>query len=96
MTAALQTRVTFAKAAKMMNVPERAVYLALELQRSGRADLVSAVERGEIKLHAALKIAKPEKYGKRRDRLRELVNVWSLATDAERAAFLASIGEVRQ
>lgn len=42
-----------------MNVSERLVYMARRLLRSGRDDLVEAVDRGEMTVHAALKAALP-------------------------------------
>ena len=88
MSATLQPRMTVAQAARMMNVPERTVYLAGELMRTGRSDLVARVEVGGLKLLDALRIAKPEKYGNRRDRLREMKNTWRLALPEERDAFI--------
>ena len=75
-------------AAKMMNVSERMVYMALELQRSGRGDLIAAVEAGGMSLHRALGLAKPARYGSRRDGCATLFRAWQAAAPAERAAFL--------
>ena len=91
MTATLRPRLTIEQAAKLMNVSERSVYLARELIRTGREDLCAKVEAGQLKILDALRLAKPEKYVKRRDRLRELRNVWRLATSEERAAFLSTM-----
>ena len=42
--------------AKAMNVSERQVYLARRVLRSGRDDLIQAVERGEMTVAAALRV----------------------------------------
>ena len=41
-------------------------YKAKELIATGREDLGGAVEAGKISLHRALRLAKPEKYGRRK------------------------------
>lgn len=56
--------ITIAQAARLMNVSVRSVYLAGELQRCS-PELAARVEAGELSIRAALRIAKPEKYGKR-------------------------------
>ena len=48
MTANLQNDITVKQAARLMNVSERSVYNAKRLCRSGREDLCSRVERGEL------------------------------------------------
>lgn len=53
---------TVEQAAKARNVSARLINMARELIRTGRADLVAAVERGDKPLHAVLKVAKPERY----------------------------------
>lgn len=53
------------QAAQMMNVSERSVYMARELQRCGRPDLCSRAKAGELTILEALRIAKPDKYAKR-------------------------------
>lgn len=52
------------QAAKVMGVSVRSIYLAAELQRC-RPDLADRVMAGEITVRQGLRIAKPEKYGKR-------------------------------
>jgi hypothetical protein len=84
----LSRRITFKQAAKLMNVSERSVYSALKLERSGRDDLVTAVERGELSLHAALKQLEP---ARRPNTIKPLVAAWNAATVAERITFLAAI-----
>ncbi len=90
--ATLQSGLTVRQAARALNVPERSVYLARELLRTGREDLAARVQSGEIKLLDALRIAKPGKYAVRRDRLRELRNVWRLATKRARGLPRRSVG----
>lgn len=90
MTANLQTVLTVKQAATVMNVSERAVYMAREL-RACRPDLGNKVMAGEMSLLAALKIAKPEKYAKRKDGPAVLLAAWNKATEGERAAFLDAI-----
>ncbi len=61
MTANLQAKgLTVKQAAQLMNVSERSVYYARKLARSGRQDLCGRVERGELRISAALKLAYPE------------------------------------
>ena len=93
MIADLQTRhLTVREAARVMNVSERGVYLAHELERTGRMDLYRAVESGTLSLHASLKIAKPEKYAKSTAPA-QARNAWSKLIDDERLAFLDWIVE---
>jgi hypothetical protein len=56
---------TIAQAAKAMNVSVRGVYLARELQRCSRPDLEARCMAGDLTIRQALRLAKPEKYGKR-------------------------------
>ena len=51
MTANLQTGMTVKQAAKALNVSERGIYDARRLIRTGRTDLVAAVERGDTAPH---------------------------------------------
>jgi hypothetical protein len=44
-----------------------AVYKARELIHTGREDICDEVMTGRLKMHAALKLAKPEKYGSGRN-----------------------------
>ena len=90
-TANLQ-RLTVKQAARVMNVSERSVYMAGELMRTGRHDLVAAVEAGTLKLHAALKAARPARQPRSKavDKLRA---AWVRASPEDRAAFLAWTAE---
>jgi hypothetical protein len=88
-TADLQSRLTVEQAAQHMNVSERMVYLARKLLRSGRDDLVAAVERGDLSLNAAIsKLAerpKPDGYA-------ALCRAWQKATHQERCRFMELMG----
>lgn len=55
----LQSGLSVKTAAKLMAVSERLVYMARELIRAGRTNLVSAVERDDLTIHAACQLAKP-------------------------------------
>jgi hypothetical protein len=78
-----------------MNVSERVVYMARELVRTGREDLILECEQGRMTVLGALKIAKPEKY---RPKVTPVPNgtevefalqaAWTRATNDERLAFL--------
>jgi hypothetical protein len=81
---------TVRDAARLMNVSERMVYMARELQIC-RPDLAAKVMAGELSVLAALRIAKPEKYSKKREPLDALKNAWVRASAAERMSFLAWI-----
>jgi hypothetical protein len=91
--APLSARITIKQAAAAMNVSERLVYMALELQRTGREDLVQAVKQGRMTVLAALKIAKPEKYCKFAARKPTLKQAWQAANEDERRTFLDWLGE---
>ena len=82
---------TVKQAAQLMNVSERQVYLARELVATGREDLVDSLMAGRMSLPAALRIAKPEKYDRRRNRYHDLVRAWNSCTEDQRAAFVAQI-----
>jgi hypothetical protein len=66
------------------------LYYAQELQRSGRKDLVAAVERGEMTVTGAVMklhgVAPPDCYGK-------LVQAWNRCDEDERARFLTALEE---
>lgn len=53
------------QAAQMMRVSERMVYMARELQRCSRPDLMARCRAGELTIREALRIAKPDRYAKR-------------------------------
>jgi hypothetical protein len=84
-------RMTVKQAAQLMNVSERQVYLAKELVATGREDLVDTIMAGRMSLPAALKIAKPAKYDRRRNRYHDLVKAWNACSEDQRAAFAAQI-----
>jgi hypothetical protein len=86
-TANLQTRFTVAQAATMMNVSVRSVYKAKALIKTGREDLIAAVEAGNLAIDRALKLAMPERY-KPRDGLAALTRAWCAASEDERTTFL--------
>jgi hypothetical protein len=71
-------------------VSERSMYTAISIRRSGRQDVIAAVERGEMSLHKASKIinATPG-----RTRLDRLVTAWRLASDGDRRRFIDWIAE---
>jgi hypothetical protein len=85
----LTVRQHVAALAKIMNVSERMIYLAMQLQRSGRADLIAAVERGTLSLHAA--IAKLEPMKPKLDGYTKLVKAWNAASEEERMRLLDAI-----
>ena len=89
MTANLQRKNAVREAAKLMKVSKRLVYYAGKLRRSGRQDLIEAVERGDMTLHKALKMldAKETRY----DGLAGLMRAWKRATDEEESTFLREI-----
>lgn len=88
-TANLQTKLTVAQAAKVMNVSERSVYMVGELMATGRQDLLQAVERGDISILGALKLAKPDKYAKpKRVSLRQLQKHYLGADERTKQQFL--------
>jgi hypothetical protein len=71
-----------------MNVSERAVYMGRRIVRSGRSDLITAIERGEMSLNAALKIINGPKPP---DGYSALCRAWNKATEDEQARFLAAL-----
>ena len=76
--------------ADAMAISERLLSYAQELQRSGREDLMAAVERGEMTVAGAVMelhgIALPDRYGK-------LVQAWNHCDEDERARFLTALEE---
>ena len=78
-----------------MNVSERSIYKARELLNTGREDLIAAVDQGRLTIHAALKLAKPEKYDKPRDGLKALQSGWLRSPKQEQLLFLAWLDEER-
>jgi hypothetical protein len=91
MTAALQAQFTVKQAARLMNISERMVYMARELVATGREDLLEQVEAGKLSTLGALKLAKPEKYDKPKDRFTALVRAFNACDDDERDRFVFEI-----
>lgn len=86
MTANLQ--LTVRQAARVMSISERSVYSARRILRSGRIDLVEAVEQGRMSINAAIQILD----GPRRvDGLAALARAWGAASEEERATFLEAV-----
>jgi hypothetical protein len=83
----MHSRLTVAESASLMNVSRRLVFLMRELERTGRNDLCLAVQRGEMTIKAALKIAKPAKYDRAIDHLAALRHHWMRASNDERWQF---------
>ena len=92
MTANSQAKVTVKEAAKLMNVSERSVYMARKVLRSGRQDLIDALDKGEISTNKAVSMLenkpKPTKYDR-------LVNAWNASSEDEKARFLVAINGIR-
>ena len=92
MTANLQTKITVPVAAKLMNVSERLIYMAMKVQRSGRQDLIYGIEKGEISVNKAVSMLenrpKPTSYDR-------LVKAWGACSEEEKARFLVVINGVR-
>ncbi len=80
-----KSRLTVKQAAILMNVSERTIYMARELKRTGREDLVTAVEQGKMSLHAALKLARPKRYAKSKYARSALMSAWAAAVGARAA-----------
>jgi hypothetical protein len=70
---------------------------ARELIRTGHEDIIAEVMAGRLKMHPALKLAKPEKYGDGRnyrpgdDAYSALVRAWNRCTDEERGLLIARL-----
>jgi hypothetical protein len=73
---------------KVLGLGERYFYYARELQRSGRDDLKKAVERGEMKLSAAIRELRGERLP---DRYDKLVMAWNRCSDEERDRFFEAL-----
>lgn len=74
-----------------MRVSERSIAYAAELRRSGRDDLVAAVERSETTIAAALR----QVTGRRLpDRYEKIVLAWNRASDDDRARFLVVLANM--
>ena len=89
MTANLQAKVTVKEAAKLMNVSERNVYNARRLIRTGRADLIAAVKRGDMSTNKALTLAGEKQPASAYQRL---IRAWNACSEDEQGRFLVHIG----
>jgi hypothetical protein len=88
-TANLQ--MTVRDAVKLMNVSERLVYMSRRVVRSGKLDLVDAINRGDMTTHATLRIIEgPEPPP---DRYDALVQAWNAASEEDRRRLLDAIAE---
>lgn len=92
-TANLQPRLTVAQAAKLMNVSERAVYMARRIRRSGRCDLEAAIMAGTLSVLAAIRLLDGPKRAP--DGLRAIAKAWANATQEERETFLETVNSLR-
>jgi formiminotetrahydrofolate cyclodeaminase len=94
MTANLRKGPTVKQTAATLGVSERAIYMARELMATGNQECIAAVNNGTMSLHGALKIAKPEKYDKRRAaNLQSLKTAWRKASDKERDQFVKWVSD---
>ena len=71
--------------ALVAHVSERMIYYAARVQRSGRQDLIDAIRRGEMTVHAALRIIDGPKPI---DRYAALLKAWNAASDDDRQRLL--------
>lgn len=74
---------TVKQAARLMNVSERAVYMAAKVQRL-RPDLAEEIRAGRMSTNAALRIAEGKSKPTSWDRL---VRAWNNASDDDRRRF---------
>ena len=81
-------RRTVAEAAAEAGVSPRLVGMAREVQRSGRAELIEAMQSGALTVHAAWRTLRGPQQG---EGARLLRRGWAKATMAERAEFLAEV-----
>lgn len=77
-------------AAELMNVSERMVYYSRELIRSGRDDLIAAVQAGEMTMAAAIRKVRGTVLPDRYDRL---VLAWNCCDELEQSRFLVALKE---
>ncbi len=89
MTANLQTGMTVKQAAQAMNVSERCVYNARRLIRTGRTNLVAAVQRGDTSLNKALVLAGEKQPASAYERL---IRAWNACSEDEQGRFLVAAG----
>ncbi len=92
MTANLQTGMTVKQAAKALNVSERCIYNARRLIRTGRTDLIAAVERGDMSLNKALVLTKEKKQPA--SAYQRLIRAWNACSEDEQGRFLVHTGSI--
>jgi hypothetical protein len=79
---------TVGDAAKLMKVSERMVYYVSRLHRSGREDLIAAVQRREMSVQGALRVIDGTKLP---DRYEKLVLAWRRCSETEQARFVGAL-----
>ncbi len=89
MTANLQTEMTVKQAAKVMNVSERGIYNARRLIRTGRTDLIAAVDRGDMSVNKALVLAGEKQPASAYQRL---IRAWNACSEDVQVRFLVAVG----
>jgi len=77
------------QAAALYNVSERSIYMMRRLKRSGRDDLLTMVQSGEMALYKAVQIADGREPPTRIDKL---FTAWRLCSPEDRETFLIAIG----
>ncbi len=91
MTANLQTKITVMEAAKLMNVSERSIYMASKVLRSGRQDLIDALEKGELSINKAVSMLENRPKLTKYDRL---VKAWNICSEEEKSRFLVAVNGI--
>lgn len=89
-----ESMVSVREAAQMMNVSERSVYQAKELQRC-RPDLAAQCKSGELTIREALRIANPVKYAKR-DKVQQWLASYRAWDSETRARALDALAELTE
>jgi hypothetical protein len=75
-------------AAKSAGVSERSLYYYKRVHRSGRQDLLDAIQRGKMTVHAAVRAIDGPK---RVDRYAALVKAWNAASGEDRGRLLTAV-----
>lgn len=97
MATAKLKRMSVAQVAALSNISERRLYMNRQLARTGRSDLVADVTAGRISTLAALKIALPEKYGRKPSTLEDMIKLWSRSNVHDKVAITGwIISELRK
>ena len=89
MTANLQTGMTVKQVAEHMKISERSIYYARRLNRTGRTDLIAAVERGDMSVNKALTLAGEKQPASAYQRL---IRAWNACSEDEQGRFLVAAG----